>query len=68
MQQSGGLVLISSSTLTTPLFSFPSGNEKANKSLLPCMATILHPIGWEVFSPSDILNIISYLKDHLTIG
>ena len=32
------------------------------------MATILHPIGWEVFSPSDILNIISYLKDHLTIG
>ena len=46
MQQSGGLLLVSGSTLTTPLFSFPDGNENANKSLLLYYAVTPHPNGW----------------------
>ena len=36
MQGSGGALLAASSMAATPLFSFPSGNENANESVLPC--------------------------------
>jgi len=34
MQLSGGQLLAASSMVATPLFSFPSGNENANESVL----------------------------------